>query len=229
MGYHSDKTFGATPYIVQNAAKNITVMVDTPKFSKNSVESVEKICGKSGPTYHFITHVDDSSGHNDWKNKCPDIKRIFHSGDLGIHNWIGDKSLEHVEILLESDSSSTRDSAWTLEGMPLPTDNSKFYENQEFVILHTPGHSPGSISLLFEGIILFTGDTLAYSLREDGMSGFPRYGNNLKQQAQTLQSLLDIPWEFVAPGHGKYRAYDYDMRDVRAREIQEAANKLLKY
>lgn len=33
-------------------------------------------------------------------------------------------------------------------------------ENVEFEILHTPGHSPGSVSFGFEGSVLMTGDTL---------------------------------------------------------------------
>merc|ERR1712165_425939 len=35
----------------------------------------------------------------------PNMKRIFHSGDLGEHNWIGDETLEDVEVLLQGESA----------------------------------------------------------------------------------------------------------------------------
>ena len=82
----------------------------------------------------------------------------------------------------------------------------------DVLIFHTPGHSPGSISLFHRNEVgtIFTGDTYSFTTRDGGhMTGFPRYGNNLEEQSDTLQlfrkmsSLLD----YVAPGHGHVRNY----------------------
>ena len=242
VGYHSDKTFGAAPYIVQSAESSshdrVTVMIDTPKFNKNAINAVKSICGDSGPDYHFITHVDDSAGHKEWNSYFPTMKRIFHSGDLGQYNW-GDRSLEQVEILLESKNSEAIHKsktfpldAWTLDGDTINLESMKHGSFPEFTILHTPGHSPGSISLLWDERFLFTGDTLAYSTREDRMSGFPRYGHDIKLQAKTLQNLLLYSWEVVVPGHGKCRSYIgsntniSSSRDQRKQEVNEAIEML---
>ena len=231
VGFHNENTFGATPYIVQGkdvrSGGAVTVMVDTPRYCKGAIRSIESICGEAGPDYLFITHVDDSAGHLEWRQNYPNMKRIFHSGDLGEHNWIGDHSLEHVEILLESqdDAQDRKLRAWTLDGKLIEENE---FRDRSFAILHTPGHSPGSISLLFENSILFTGDTLAFSSRENGMSGFPRYGHDLKRQSLTLKALSDLSWKVIAPGHGKYKSFVNKSEEEKRAEIQFAIQGLFK-
>jgi len=65
-------------------------------------------------------------------------------------------------------------------------------------VLHTPGHSRGSTSLVGENEV-FTGDTLfAGSI---GRTDFPE-SSNLQMQ-QSLQKLKALPDHFtVYPGHG---------------------------
>jgi len=65
-------------------------------------------------------------------------------------------------------------------------------------IIHTPGHSRGSISLLGEKAV-FTGDTLfAGSI---GRTDFPDSSEN--DMLCSLKKLVDLPDDFVAyPGHG---------------------------
>ena len=237
LGHHNDKSFGAIPYLVQGkspSGKDVSIMVDVPRFGQSAVRAVKSLA-PTGPNYMFLTHVDDTADHDKWKKEFPALKRIFHSGDLGVHNWVGDLTLEHVEILLKEkttiESNSAKNDhlvAWDVDGNPC--DVSEFEINEEeFLIVHTPGHSPGSICLLFRpksyqstesssssnsdkqiNGILFTGDTYAYTTRDGGhMSGFPRYGNNLQVQAESLTKLGKIchMWDIVAPGHGHVRSY----------------------
>lgn len=65
-------------------------------------------------------------------------------------------------------------------------------------IIHTPGHSRGSISLLGEKAV-FTGDTLfAGSI---GRTDFPDSSEN--DMLSSLKKLAELPDDFVAyPGHG---------------------------
>ena len=67
-------------------------------------------------------------------------------------------------------------------------------------VLHTPGHTPGSVCLYIpEEAALLTGDTLfAGSV---GRSDLP--GGNARQLTESLRRLLDLPPETtVYPGHG---------------------------
>lgn len=263
------------------------IMVDTPKYGPSSVRAVESLTGMTtnnnnstsiggiGPKYLILTHVDDTAGHNDWKDHYGDsLQRVFHTGDLGRYNWIGDKTLDDVEVLLpsppkkdgplsSSSSSSSSLQAYDLMGNPI---SDEVAAKEEVVLLHTPGHSPGSISILYRpgahdvgtasndtiinGGVLFTGDTYAYRRSTDAMTGFPRYGNNRRQQIETLHKLLPrscstddgegqsstswFDWSFIAPGHGHVRDYSHivdrkERHRIQREEMESAINELEGY
>jgi len=70
-----------------------------------------------------------------------------------------------------------------------------------FRIIHTPGHTPGSLSFYFEDEqALFTGDTLFFE--SIGRSDHS-YGNK-KELSQSISLLLTLPVHtIVYPGHGE--------------------------
>ncbi len=78
----------------------------------------------------------------------------------------------------------------------------KFYDIDElkmpqFKIIHTPGHSEGSICILY-GEVLFSGDTIFH----DGIIGrtdFP--GGSDKEMEKSLEKLKQIKFETLCPGH----------------------------
>jgi len=234
LGHHSDKSFGAIPYLVQGKhgddGQVVSVMVDVPKFTKSAIRAVEEVLEHTsgeGPDYMFLTHVDDTAQHNEWSEYFPNMKRIFHAGDLGEYNWIGDETLNNVEILLHDKSNveEMKLAVVSLDGslhkeISCSSDSdvagilsAVFQEwSTEFLIFHTPGHSPGSISLFHKSNAgtIFTGDTYAYTTRNGGhMTGFPRYGNDLSIQRKTLECMknLSSQYSFVASGHGHPRNY----------------------
>ena len=68
-----------------------------------------------------------------------------------------------------------------------------------FRVLHTPGHTPGGISLLGEGVV-FSGDTLfQFGI---GRADFP--GASYEEEVNSIRTrLLTLPDEtIVCPGHG---------------------------
>jgi glyoxylase-like metal-dependent hydrolase (beta-lactamase superfamily II) len=277
LGHHNEHSFGACPYLFcctstaasattgsssdsnnnNNVSNKVWIMVDTPKFSKSAVGAVEALTGPGrGPDFLFLTHVDDTADHQKWKEYYPTLKRIFHKGDLGRHNWRRDETLNHVEILLDGstpDDVSAPLQFFTLNGIPLEAtaegsgggiDTAPPVEEEGVLLVHTPGHSPGSTSLWKRPTasspgVLFTGDSYSYSTRKGGqMTGFPQYGNNRKQQARMLPRLLDLEWDIVAPGHGHVRDYTSlntskssisSSRRRRAEEMQPALQELQRY
>lgn len=76
-------------------------------------------------------------------------------------------------------------------------------------VIHTPGHSEGSISLLSDGACLFSGDTLF--ARSIGRSDLPGgdHGQLLSSIRERLLSLDDMP---VYPGHGPPTTLDQERR-----------------
>ena len=66
-------------------------------------------------------------------------------------------------------------------------------------VLHTPGHTPGSVCLAAEDT-LFSGDTLF--MDSIGRTDFP--GGSMTQMGASLKRLSDLPGDYrVLPGHGK--------------------------
>lgn len=73
------------------------------------------------------------------------------------------------------------------------------FGTQRFLVLHTPGHTPGGICLLGEGMV-FTGDTLFYA--SIGRADLP--GGNSKQLMDSINTKLMALSDntSVYPGHG---------------------------
>jgi glyoxylase-like metal-dependent hydrolase (beta-lactamase superfamily II) len=67
------------------------------------------------------------------------------------------------------------------------------------VVLHTPGHTPGSTSLLVEGRIAFIGDLLSTALRPYVQR---YYASDWSLVAESLRRLMELKLEWVYGGHG---------------------------
>lgn len=68
-----------------------------------------------------------------------------------------------------------------------------------FEVIHTPGHTPGGISL-WDGEILISGDTVFAN------GGFGRLdiGGNPQEMANSLEKLVKLDVEYLLPGHGPW-------------------------
>lgn len=72
---------------------------------------------------------------------------------------------------------------------------------KEIKIIETPGHSKGSLCILYRGI-LFSGDTL-FHRNTFGRTDLP--GSSEKEMQESLKKLSKIKFDILCPGHG----YDY--------------------
>jgi hydroxyacylglutathione hydrolase len=94
---------------------------------------------------------------------------------------------------------------WGFELEPLPEPDMLVSEGDElevgglkFRILHTPGHSPGSICLYGEGIVI-TGDTLFAGT----VGRTDLFGGNVQKLKSSFRKLMALADEVrVFPGHG---------------------------
>ena len=78
----------------------------------------------------------------------------------------------------------------------------------DFRVLHTPGHTPGSVCLMV-GDAIFSGDTLfAGSM---GRCDFP--GSNIFDMRKSLKKLRDLPGDYrVFPGHAEDTTLDFERK-----------------
>lgn len=168
LGFHSEKSFGATSYLIQDPRGNI--LVDSPKFFKPLAEKI-KLLG--GAKYIFLTHEDDIADHEEYKNFFG-AERIIHKSDSNNYPF---------EILLE--------------------DEKDFYLYEDTIFIPTPGHTKGSVCLLYKNEFLFTGDHMAFSDKRKHLVGFKsacwysRLDLNL-----SIKKLLNYQFRHVLPGHG---------------------------
>jgi glyoxylase-like metal-dependent hydrolase (beta-lactamase superfamily II) len=84
--------------------------------------------------------------------------------------------------------------------LPMPMGKTLF-GGMECEVLHTPGHTPGGVSLYFPAEkIVFTGDALFY--RSIGRTDFPG-GDHATLLRSIAEKLFTLPEDTVAwPGHG---------------------------
>lgn len=81
-------------------------------------------------------------------------------------------------------------------------------------IMHTPGHTIGSMSLIIDNEVAIVGDTMFGVFK---WSIFPPYANDIKQMVKSWRSLLETKCSVFIPGHGSANdrslvQKDYDKR-----------------
>ena len=129
-----------------------------------------------------------------------------HIGAAGdIKRETGAKILLHKEDLPIYETAKKQATAWGYELDDIPQPDGFIAEgdniqtgNLNFKVLHTPGHSPGGISLYGEGILI-TGDTIFQG--SVGRTDFP--GGSIEKLGKSFRRLLGLPEDTkIFPGHG---------------------------
>ncbi|KAA8517307.1 hypothetical protein F0562_017600 [Nyssa sinensis] len=87
-GYHSEKSYGATSYLIVHPEGNI--LIDSPRYTERLARNIKMM---GGARYMFLTHKDDVADHEKW-SKHLSCDRILHSQDVEF-------STSDVEIKLE--------------------------------------------------------------------------------------------------------------------------------
>ena len=101
-----------------------------------------------------------------------------------------------IRIIHEADAEASPNAEWTVKGYD------PGHATSEFLIIPVPGHTAGSIALLYNNKFLFTGDHLWWD-RDVKILGTPSVLVWDKQHlTQSVKRLLDYSFEWVLPGHG---------------------------
>lgn len=70
-------------------------------------------------------------------------------------------------------------------------------------IIPVPGHTKGHCVLLYRDKFLFTGDHLEGETRAGTLDAWPEFcWHDWKEQARSMERLLEFSFEWVLPGHG---------------------------
>ncbi len=78
-----------------------------------------------------------------------------------------------------------------------------------FSAIPVPGHTRGSMVFHLEDRFLFTGDSMAWSRRRRRLDVFARATwYSWEELRRSMASLVDVPFEWVLPGHGTWHRAD---------------------
>ncbi len=168
-------------YVVNCPETKEAIIIDPGFDVAHEAEQIIRYVDASALEVKFIVnthgHPDHIRGNNVLKRKYS-VPICIHAYDAPCLNGLGD-NISPANVLLE-DKGLLRFGQMTLK------------------VLHTPGHTPGSISLVGEKLV-FTGDTLFAG----GIGRTDFAGGSDRDMRLSLKKLMCLPENYVVyPGHG---------------------------
>lgn len=126
-----------------------------------------------GIAYIFLTHEDDI-GDAPRYAKHFRAKRVIHRADV----------------------DAQPDAEWIIDGLDVVE------ASPDFRIIPVPGHTDGSMALLYRNCYLFTGDHMAWDREINGLRLATVYVWKESALRRSAEKLLVYPFEWILPGHG---------------------------
>jgi len=179
--------FASNCYIVGSESNKAGMIIDPGDEAGRILNKVKDL--KLDIKFILLTH-----GHIDHTGVLKEVKEAT-GAEVAIH---GD-DVEHLQDRLVAVAFGLSYPAPPPPDRLLKDGESLDIGDLHFEVLHTPGHTPGGICLLGEGVV-FSGDTLFnYGI---GRADLP--GGNYSQLINSLQTrLMTLPHNtIVYPGHG---------------------------
>ena len=180
---------GNNVYVVYDEDTKKAMLVDCPMQSEPVWDSIVE-------RGLALQHIVNTHGHTDhiWNNaffkgKAPDVPLLIHREDKTLLENLVQNALR-----------------WGVEATPSPPADDYLADGMKLEVgnlilrvLHTPGHTSGSVSLYLEGVVI-TGDTLF----RNSIGRYDNPGGSLPALLGSIKAkLLVLPGEtMVCPGHG---------------------------
>ncbi|XXX78492.1 MBL fold metallo-hydrolase [Sorangium sp. So ce134] len=204
LGHPSSDSFGTTAYFIERPGGN--VLVDLPKPSEAIFRFLEE---HGGVRWIFFTHSDNTAHHAEFAARFPGSRRILGYADVSARRDAFTAITTDVEIQLPD-----RPEPMTLEGAPIADAE---LAGAELAVLSQPGHTAGSMCLLYRGRFLFTGDHLTYSRRLGQITAFRlQCWHDWESQVHSVRRLVllaeagRLRFAWLLPNHGEWHRFDGD-------------------
>lgn len=177
-----------------------------------------------GANSYFVTHPDgnwliDSPRYirrlvDEFQN-LGGLRYIFlsHEDDVADADRYAEK-FNATRIIHEADQDALPEAEWIVKGHDV------IRVSPDFQLIPVPGHTAGSLALLYKEKFLFTGDHLWWD-RENNMLGMPsRLVWNAQHLLASTKRLGNFSFEWVLPGHG-------DRIHLSSTKMQEELKRLI--
>jgi glyoxylase-like metal-dependent hydrolase (beta-lactamase superfamily II) len=103
-----------------------------------------------------------------------------------------------TRIIHQADAAAAPDAERIVEG------DEPIVVSEQFRIIPVPGHTKGSMALLYDERFLFSGDHLWWDRDLPGLGSPERLAWNTPRLMKSVARLLDYRFEWVLPGHGDH-------------------------
>lgn len=189
-------------YIASDETKECMI-VDCGAHGPFEEEAIKQYIEQNAltPRLHVLTH-----GHFDHVMGCKFIYDTY-----GLQPIVCDRDAEVYKDAkkLAADFGIMMDGDMPAIGRCLNDGDEVAFGNQTFKVIHTPGHSKGSVVYYSaEEAVAFTGDTLFKN--SIGRTDLP--GGSMFQIIQSLRMFTQLPDETrVLPGHGPETTIGYEL------------------
>ncbi|TAL12056.1 MAG: MBL fold metallo-hydrolase [Nitrospirae bacterium] len=133
----------------------------------------------------------------DFFERMGGISHIFltHEDDIGDAPRYA-KRFGAKRIIHRADADAQPDAEWIVDGLdPVAAAGG-------FTIVPVPGHTDGSMALLFNHRYLFTGDHMSWDREINGLRLATVYVWDEETLRRSAAKLVEFPFEWVLPGHG---------------------------
>lgn len=189
---------GENAYIAFQEGRQDAVLIDPGDDAAAIAAELEKSGLK--PTHILLTH-----GHYDHIGAAEALREKY-GARVAVHS-------ADAEMLMDVEKNvpiTGRDTGLNAPADILIADGEKLLAaGMEFVVMHTPGHTPGSVCYIVEDT-LFAGDTLFCG--SIGRTDFP--GGSWDEMHSSLGRLNHLEEDYrVYPGHGESTTLDAEKRE----------------
>ena len=175
-------------------------------------------------------HHDHAGGNFDLKQEAPKAEIHMHEADRGFaesHEYHRTFMTSFLEPLGKADQIPTRQAVFAktlgsgdagIERVLADGDRVDLGGGVELTVLHTPGHTPGSVCFFWEREkLMLTGD--AIQARGSRGGGYPLYFNSADYR-RSIDRLLDVPAETLCLGHGFHTGLPLNSPIKRGEEVR---------
>ncbi|OGI03016.1 MAG: hypothetical protein A2Y25_03735 [Candidatus Melainabacteria bacterium GWF2_37_15] len=188
--------FSCNNYLVMCEDTNDAVLIDAGGDYEATMQEVRNSNANLKYIFHTHGHLDHISGDVELKAKAG-VKVFIHKGD----QFLVEKFKDQLMM-------------FGLPDMEIPVIDEHVDDGQvlevgklKFKVIHTPGHSPGSVCYLVDDV-LFSGDTLF----RDSVGRTDLYGGSYEQIGESIKNKLFTLDESIKvyPGHGSPTSIGYE-------------------
>ena len=125
------------------------------------------------------------------------IARIFltHEDDVADASRYA-KHFGARQLIHRADAAAAPEADWLIDGHAL------IQVAPQFKAIPVPGHTPGSMALLYDDRFLFTGDHLWWDPQSRTLESPERLVWNATSLYKSIERLLEVDFEWVLAGHG---------------------------